>query len=86
MYNKLYCIVCWSTYSLYGQMKFTFVQNYYSCSILRNSKFHVGDIMLCYAQSLHLPHTVNYYIKQIIHYYMFRLRIVDIIRKLQCFK
>jgi hypothetical protein len=36
------------TYTFCSKMKFTFVQNYYSFSIFRNNKFHVGDIMLLY--------------------------------------
>jgi len=52
-------------------MQFTFVQTYYSFSIFRNNKLRVGDIMLCYAQSVQLPYTVNYCIKQFSHYYMF---------------
>jgi len=86
MCNKIYCIVCLYTYSFYSQMQCTFVQTYYSFSIFRNNTFHAGDMMLRYTQSVQLPYTLNYGIKQFSHYYMFRLRIVDIIRKLQCYK
>ena len=75
--------ICWSTYSLYRQMQFTFVQPHYSFSTFRNNSFHVLDIMLCYTLSVQLLYTVSYCKKQFSH---FRLRIVDIIRKLQCYK